>query len=185
MLVASDTTDISHTLRTSASVLLLSGAGRGAAGGAGRGGADPARPAPAAAAGRRGGRDRADRRSRAAGCRETADADEIGQLTGVLNRMLASLERSRATERRFLADASHELRTPVTALLGNVEYAARHGADAEVLADLRSATPRAWRGWSTTCWRSSARAGAARSSSRSSSTGSSRERRRAGIRTAA
>ena len=51
--------------------------------------------------------------------------------------MLASLERLRASERRFLADASHELRTPVTTLLGNVEYAARHGADAEVLAELR------------------------------------------------
>ena len=51
--------------------------------------------------------------------------------------MLASLEQARAGERRFLADASHELRTPVTALLGNVEYAIRHGADAEVLADLR------------------------------------------------
>ena len=63
--------------------------------------------------------------------------DEIGQLTGVLNRMLASLEAARASERRFLADASHELRTPVTALLGNVEFAARHGADAEVLDDLR------------------------------------------------
>ncbi len=64
-------------------------------------------------------------------------AREIAGLTGVLNRMLASLERSRASERRFLADASHELRTPVTTLLGNVEYAARHGAGAEVLADLR------------------------------------------------
>jgi signal transduction histidine kinase len=65
-------------------------------------------------------------------------ADEIGQLTGVLNRMLASLEQARTSERRFLADASHELRTPVTALLGNVEYAVRHGADPEVLADLRA-----------------------------------------------
>jgi signal transduction histidine kinase len=63
--------------------------------------------------------------------------DEIGQLTGVLNRMLAALERAGAGERRFLADASHELRTPVTSLLGNVEYAAKHGADEEVLADLR------------------------------------------------
>jgi two-component system, OmpR family, sensor kinase len=63
--------------------------------------------------------------------------DEIGRLTGVLNRMLASLHEAQASERRFVADASHELRTPVTALLGNVEYAARHGADAEVLADLR------------------------------------------------
>ena len=68
---------------------------------------------------------------------EAATLDEIGRLTGVLNRMLASLEEARASERRLLADASHELRTPVTALLGNVEYAARHGADAEVLADLR------------------------------------------------
>jgi len=68
---------------------------------------------------------------------EAGVADEIGQLTGVLNRMLASLERARASERRFLADASHELRTPVTTLLGNVEYAARHGADDEVLSDLR------------------------------------------------
>ena len=62
--------------------------------------------------------------------------DEIGQLTGVLNRMLASLEAARAGERRFLADASHELRTPVTTLLGNAEFAARHGADAEVLEEL-------------------------------------------------
>ena len=67
---------------------------------------------------------------------EPATLDEIGQLTGVLNRMLASLEGARAGERRFIADASHELRTPVTALLGNVEYAARHGADPEVLEDL-------------------------------------------------
>ncbi len=68
---------------------------------------------------------------------EPVAPDEIGQLTGVLNRMLAALAQAQASERRFLADASHELRTPVTALLGNVEYAARHGADAEVLADLR------------------------------------------------
>jgi signal transduction histidine kinase len=68
---------------------------------------------------------------------ETGVEDEIGQLTGVLNRMLASLEQARAGERRFLADASHELRTPVTTLLGNVEYAARHGVDSELLADLQ------------------------------------------------
>jgi signal transduction histidine kinase len=63
--------------------------------------------------------------------------DEIGQLTGVLNRMLVSLEAARTGERRFLADASHELRTPVTTLLGNVEFAARHGADPEVLEELQ------------------------------------------------
>jgi len=68
---------------------------------------------------------------------ETGAPDEIGQLTGVLNRMLSSLEAARAGERRFLADASHELRTPVTTLLGNVEFAARHGADPEVLEELQ------------------------------------------------
>jgi two-component system OmpR family sensor kinase len=72
---------------------------------------------------------------------ETGARDEIRGLTGVLNRMLGGLERSRASERRFLADASHELRTPVTTLRGNVEYAVRHGADPEILAELeRDAT---------------------------------------------
>jgi signal transduction histidine kinase len=52
--------------------------------------------------------------------------------------MLSALERSRETERRFLADASHELRTPVTALRGNIDYLRRHGPDAAVLADLQA-----------------------------------------------
>lgn len=39
--------------------------------------------------------------------------DELGLLAGVLNRLLERLERSFAQQRRFMADASHELRTPV------------------------------------------------------------------------
>ena len=37
---------------------------------------------------------------------------EVAELTRTLNGMLDALERARETERRFLADASHELRTP-------------------------------------------------------------------------
>jgi signal transduction histidine kinase len=62
----------------------------------------------------------------------------VAALTDTLNGMLAALESAQRSERRFLADASHELRTPVTALLGNVEYVARHGADPEAMADLRA-----------------------------------------------
>jgi signal transduction histidine kinase len=64
--------------------------------------------------------------------------DEVGALADTLNAMLASLERAREAERRFLADASHELRTPVTALRGNAAFIASHGADPEVLADLEA-----------------------------------------------
>ncbi|MGZ4269861.1 MAG: sensor histidine kinase [Solirubrobacteraceae bacterium] len=65
-------------------------------------------------------------------------AGEVGELTRTLNAMLAALERARDAERRFLADASHELRTPLTALRGNVDHMARHGADAETVADVRA-----------------------------------------------
>jgi two-component system, OmpR family, sensor kinase len=63
--------------------------------------------------------------------------DEVARLGDTLNRMLAALERAREGERRFIADASHELRNPLAALRGNAEYLARHGADQEALDDLR------------------------------------------------
>ena len=135
VLVASDTTDIARTTDHLGFVVVLIGAGVALL------------AALAAAALTRRGLLPLRRLASAAGeIERTADpsrrlpstdiADEIGQLTGVLNRMLASLEAARAGERRFLADASHELRTPVTTLLGNVEFAARHGADPEVLEEL-------------------------------------------------
>lgn len=47
--------------------------------------------------------------------------DEVGQLAGTFNEMLERLERAFQAQRRFVADASHALRTPLTAIRGNVE----------------------------------------------------------------
>ena len=141
VLVASDTSDINHTVSHLGLIIGLSGAGAAllAALIAGALTARGLRPLRRLAAGAEEIERTADPARRLA---EPAHADEIGALTGVLNRMLASLDRARFTERRFLADASHELRTPVTALRGNVEYAIRHGANPDVLADLRHDTDR-------------------------------------------
>ena len=141
VLVASDTSDIAHTTSRLGVLVALTGAGvvlvaALAAAALTRRGLRPLRSLAAAAGEIEATADPARRLP------EAATLDEIGQLTGVLNRMLASLEQAREGERRLLADASHELRTPVTALLGNVEYAARHGADAEVMAELRHDTLR-------------------------------------------
>jgi signal transduction histidine kinase len=136
VLVASDTSDISHTTAHLGALVVIAGVGAALL------------AALLAAALTRAGLRPLSRLAAGAGeIERTADparrlperdvADEISQLTGVLNRMLASLEEARAGERRFLADASHELRTPVTTLLGNVEFAARHGADPEVLEELQ------------------------------------------------
>ena len=49
--------------------------------------------------------------------------DELGRLADTLNQMMARLERSFAALRRFTADASHELKTPLTVVRAGVERA--------------------------------------------------------------
>jgi signal transduction histidine kinase len=52
--------------------------------------------------------------------------DELGRLAATFNEMLAALERAYRAEKRFVSDASHELRAPLTAIQGNLELLERH-----------------------------------------------------------
>lgn len=51
--------------------------------------------------------------------------DEVGLLAETINEMLASVERTLQVQREFLADSSHELRSPLTVIRGNLDLARR------------------------------------------------------------
>lgn len=53
-------------------------------------------------------------------------ADELARLAGTMNHMLARLEESFLSLRRFTADASHELKTPLMVIRAGVERALTH-----------------------------------------------------------
>lgn len=82
--------------------------------------------------------------------RVTAHTDtwEFRQLVEVLNSMLDRIHETLASQRRFLAEAGHEIRTPLTVLRGDVEVALRRDRSrshvrevlAQALDDLREAT---------------------------------------------
>ena len=57
---------------------------------------------------------------------ETGTDDEIGRLARTMNGMLDRLEASQATQRRFISDASHELKSPLAALRQYAEVARDH-----------------------------------------------------------
>jgi two-component system, OmpR family, sensor histidine kinase MprB len=59
---------------------------------------------------------------------EVETNDEVGELAQHFNAMLHTLERSVAAQRQLVADASHELRTPITSLRTNIEVLAESEA---------------------------------------------------------
>ena len=72
--------------------------------------------------------------------------DEIGDLAVAFNEMLEALEQNHQTLQRFLADASHQLRTPLTTVRANLDLAGRPDlppAEREaILADARDEAER-------------------------------------------
>ena len=65
-----------------------------------------------------------------------AARDEVGRLAETMNAMIARLEQAQKVQRRFVADASHELRSPLATI----------GAGLELLQDSEPGTVRALRG---------------------------------------
>lgn len=58
----------------------------------------------------------------------SATDDEIARLAETMNRMLGRLESSHERQRRFISDASHELRSPVATIRQHAEVALAHPA---------------------------------------------------------
>jgi signal transduction histidine kinase len=57
---------------------------------------------------------------------EPANEDEIGRLARTMNAMLTRLEDATDRQRRFVADASHELRSPLTGIRAQLEVDLEH-----------------------------------------------------------
>lgn len=54
-----------------------------------------------------------------------ARRDELARMAATFNEMIAALQQTAAAQQRFIADASHELRAPLTAIQANLELLAR------------------------------------------------------------
>ena len=62
---------------------------------------------------------------------EPGTGDEVDQLAHTMNSMLERLEHAAERQRRFVSDASHELRSPVASIRATVEVAQRRGPEAD------------------------------------------------------
>lgn len=66
--------------------------------------------------------------------------DEIGQLAATMNEMIERLEKSFRQIRQFTGDASHELKTPLTIMKGEIEMALRSKDDVKYMREVLSST---------------------------------------------
>lgn len=57
--------------------------------------------------------------------------DEVGRLARTMNAMLSRLEAARDRQRQFVSDASHELRSPLAAILAQLEVARSRPVEAD------------------------------------------------------
>ena len=71
-----------------------------------------------------------------------ASGDEIHRLAVTLNSMLDRLAASRARQRAFVADAAHELRSPLASMQTQLDVAQRLGEDTPETEDLRAEVAR-------------------------------------------
>jgi signal transduction histidine kinase len=68
--------------------------------------------------------------------------DEVGRLAETMNGMIARLENAQGVQRRFVADASHELRSPLATIAAGLELVQRDTSDPGTIAALRVETSR-------------------------------------------
>ncbi len=74
------------------------------------------------------------------GIQAYADTLEYRRLVDVLNTMLARIQRAFEAQKRFTADASHELRSPLTAMRGEIELALRRDREPKEYAQVLEST---------------------------------------------
>ena len=61
--------------------------------------------------------------------------DEIHQMASAFDRMLDRIENAFVKEQQFTSDASHELRTPISVILAEADYASSHTAEEEKVSE--------------------------------------------------